>query len=96
MFGGKQAENNGLARLRGTFVPGAAIAAWAPVANAGVSCADLRDQGGTGGDCTANDPLLVPVEVDEAVWSILPVASITLDGVLEDWLSPASSTSPAA
>ena len=26
-----------------------------------VSCADLRDQGGTGGDCTANDPLLVPV-----------------------------------
>jgi hypothetical protein len=85
VHGGKQAENNGLARFRGTFVPGAAIAAWAPVANAGVSCADLCDQGGTGGDCTANDPLLVPVEVDDAVWSIPPVASTTLDGVLEDW-----------
>ena len=85
MHGGKQAENNGLARFRGIFVPGAAIAAWAPVANAGVSCADLRDQGGTGGDCTTNDPLLVPVEVDDAVWSIPPVASTTLDGVLEDW-----------
>jgi hypothetical protein len=44
VHGGKQAENNGLARLTGTFVPGAAIAAWAPVTNAAVSCADLRDQ----------------------------------------------------
>jgi hypothetical protein len=34
-------------------------------------------QGGTGGGCTANDPLPFPVEVDDAVWSIPPVSSIT-------------------
>jgi hypothetical protein len=38
----------------------------------------LVAQGGTGGGCTANDPLPFPVEVDDAVWSIPPVSSITL------------------